>query len=154
MLLLLKLAILLSSFHILVAYAIARTITMSTASPFPTPTHPHAVTPKPRVKPKKGERKERKITNSNGMIQVCNGNDYDVVLRWEVITDYVKPIALECCAENAVKYPGVSGQHFSNQGWNVIAYGNCKHDPLADHPAMGPASDPWGPNGECVGLRE
>lgn len=52
-----------------------------------------------------------------------------------------------CCPKNWEISKGISGQEFSDQGWNVvIAYANCNHAPDADRPGD---FQKWGPNGQC-----
>ncbi|KAK1830842.1 hypothetical protein QBC39DRAFT_409324 [Podospora conica] len=84
-------------------------------------------------------------------IYVCNDNDEDLTLACAAdVADYADWIFDYCC-HNTNFYKGQSGQIFNDpKNYNVvIAYGNCRHDKDADHPSIGPAKDPWGPNGVC-----
>ncbi|KAK3326833.1 hypothetical protein B0H66DRAFT_589360 [Apodospora peruviana] len=85
-------------------------------------------------------------------IYVCNDNNKEVLLDCaNDVGGMANLIAGQCCGSaNAISGKAISGQQFSNQGWNVIvSYGNCNHDIDSSRPAMGPPDAPWGPNGEC-----
>ncbi|KAK0615285.1 hypothetical protein B0T17DRAFT_657485 [Bombardia bombarda] len=82
-------------------------------------------------------------------IYVCNDNDFDIApnCMYDVARLAVYPYDNCCRGTNPRK--GMSGQQFSNQGWNVIiGYGNCNHDKDQDRPSKGPNGD-LGPNGPC-----
>ena len=69
---------------------------------------------------------------------------------YKTINEFAASVGRSCCTKDYTESKGISGQQFSDQGWNVIvAYGNCNHDQDRDRPGFGPADDPWGPNGEC-----
>ncbi|KAK3936356.1 hypothetical protein QBC46DRAFT_412178 [Diplogelasinospora grovesii] len=87
--------------------------------------------------------------NTSG-VYVCNDNDHDITLDCKKDVADFGGEAAKCCTADWTKSKGISGQQFSDEGWNVIvAYANCNHDANSDRPAMGPSDDPWGPNGEC-----
>jgi hypothetical protein len=83
-------------------------------------------------------------------LQVCNDNDHEVQIMYKTINQFAATVGTQCCTLDYTQSKGISGQQFSDQGWNVfVAYANCNHDLDSDHPGFGPAGDPWGPNGEC-----
>ncbi|KAK3377625.1 hypothetical protein B0H63DRAFT_221341 [Podospora didyma] len=86
--------------------------------------------------------------NTTG-ITVCNDNDHDITLRCDtIVREMALNPAILCCTYGQ-GWKGISGQQFTNEGWNVIiSYANCNH-PTDERPSMGPPDEPWGPNGEC-----
>ncbi|KAK1750507.1 hypothetical protein QBC47DRAFT_118296 [Echria macrotheca] len=84
--------------------------------------------------------------NTSGVF-ICNDSDLNVTLECGTVARFAGIIIDDCCRG---KGAGLSGQVFSDQGWNaVVSYANCNHDRDADRPGMGPADNPWGPNGSC-----
>ncbi len=73
-------------------------------------------------------------------------NDYDIHVACDDLAVWFADVSSNCCSKLEWASKGISGQEFSDAGWNVaIAYANCNHDPAADRPSQ------FGPyiNGDC-----
>ncbi|KAK1834438.1 hypothetical protein QBC39DRAFT_369334 [Podospora conica] len=92
----------------------------------------------------------RKIVCRNtSAVYICNDNDHDVNPTCTDVAAEAMKIVDNCCGGGSYK-AGLSGQRFTEAGYNVVvAFGNCQHGIDSDNPGMGPAEDPWGPNGSC-----
>jgi hypothetical protein len=78
---------------------------------------------------------------------VLQDNDHEVMMPCETAADFASHVGSVCCKSSYTVSKGLSGQAFSNEGWNVcVAYANCNHPADRDAPSI---FIPPGPNGEC-----
>ncbi|KAB5551059.1 hypothetical protein GE09DRAFT_1222872 [Coniochaeta sp. 2T2.1] len=83
--------------------------------------------------------------NTSG-IYVCNDNEGEVEIPNETIANFASH-AGGCCKSSFTRSKGLSGQAFSNEGWNVgVGYANCNHHADQDDPSI---FIPPGLNGPC-----
>ncbi|KAK0615287.1 hypothetical protein B0T17DRAFT_511058 [Bombardia bombarda] len=87
--------------------------------------------------------------NKSGVF-VCNDTNQQISLNCKTTVAYYAQNSLDLCCTGGDT--AVSGQQFSDGNFNVIvAAADCSTGEDTYRPSKGPSSDPWGPNGECVG---